>query len=281
MAKIEIVLDRTGASYSAGETITGKAFLTLDKQVKCRSIKARLMGKEWTMFTRGRKHRVPYHGENKFFEKEVVLKEGGEIQPGTSEFPLTFTLPPQLPPSYNGVSAHIDYTLAVWADLPLWFDIQKEAAIWVEGGQPQANSTPLVISPQQGNARKPSFLINLRASRFHTGLSIEGTITAFNLQDSSVKRAVIRLLAVEDAAASNIVGTVHNRTIVRTSEITVPISEIAHGSTAAFYVPIPADSPPSFASKLSSIEWVLEASLDIPLWFDVKAKGTVTVLNRP
>jgi len=283
MAKIELILDRADARYTPGETISGKATLTLDKQVKYRKITASLHGAESTQITTGTgKNRHTVTEENKLVTQELILKEEsgkkeGVMSAGVFEFPFSFVLPENLPSSYLGNSVLICYELKAWVDVPMWFDLKCRKEIVVMKRSEGQTSSGISVSSETLNTQKPSFSIILNQSVFQAGQSLQGKITVFNPQNSSITKATIKISAAEHAKAQHSTAVAH----ICAAECNIPATELVYGLPKEFFIQIPPNAPATYASKLSGIEWTIEANLDLPWKFDVSAQSAITILKNP
>lgn len=275
MAKMEISLGRADARYWAGEKISGKAALTLEKAVKYRKIAAVLEGIEMTEIGAGKNRSTE---ENALLEDTIVLNAGSPdsvLNPGVHELPFAFTLPYALPPTYAGNNANIFYGIRSYVDMPLRLDIKSEKGIVVLQREQTGGGGQLSFASETLNTQKPGFTVSAGKSVFHAGETLTGKITLFNPRGSTVRRAMVKACALEHAKAQW--ASAKQEVFKAEAEI----SGLTNGVPREFSLQIPPDAPPSFTSKLSGVSWQLEAWLDLPLGFDVKAKQGMTVLQAP
>lgn len=149
---LSIFFDRPLATYFAGETVSGRAVVKLDKSKKLRAIVITFKGQanvRWTeRETRSRpSHRhghrrthtdsrsVSYTSSETYFETTHIFVGGKEgdvvINPGEYVYNFHYALPPTLPSSFEGTFGHIRYTVKAMMQRPWKFDHGAKAAFTV------------------------------------------------------------------------------------------------------------------------------------------------------
>ncbi|RZF46314.1 hypothetical protein LSTR_LSTR010169 [Laodelphax striatellus] len=143
MKEFVIEFDSPTNAYYAGQNVTGKLRLNLDKPKKVRSIQIKFLGKgevKWTVQEdvrqndgNTRSENVVYSGDEEYYTFKYNLAGGGnselEIAAGEHVYPFSATLPPLLPSSFDGEHGHVRYTVTATLDRP-WKVDQHATAIF-------------------------------------------------------------------------------------------------------------------------------------------------------
>ncbi|XP_015111876.1 arrestin domain-containing protein 17 [Diachasma alloeum] len=106
------------AAYAPGETIIGEVFVDLNEAKSCRGIYLRFKGKakvKWTESGGSRRTRRTCSAEENYFGTEVYVvgRPDGEIElvAGQHVFPFTFTLPMNIPNSFEHKYGEVVYNI--------------------------------------------------------------------------------------------------------------------------------------------------------------------------
>ncbi|XP_065942642.1 arrestin domain-containing protein 17 isoform X5 [Magallana gigas] len=124
--------------YFAGQTINGRLVVELDAEMKMREIRLKFKGLAYVHWTEQQtistgkttitttRH---YSATENYFEKTVPVYGKGlgtgddnQLPPGQHVYPFTFTLPPNLPSSFEGGTGYVRYTIKGTIDKPWKFD---------------------------------------------------------------------------------------------------------------------------------------------------------------
>jgi len=139
-----IKYDNNTDVYMAGQNVYGRVFVVLNEPMKMRGLRVKLDGRAHTEWreSRTRSHTdssghtqtetyyVTYTGNECYIGLVITLwgkPEGASgddptMQPGSYEFPFSFTLPLQCPSSFEGQYGHIRYICKAVIDRPWRFD---------------------------------------------------------------------------------------------------------------------------------------------------------------
>ena len=101
-----IQFDRPNRCYEAGELVTGWVTVVLTEEKKVKKVKMKLKGRCEVRYTElqnddGQMEVVKRKSKKKYFEYELKLFKGAFIPSGKSFLPFTFTLPADIPCSYE------------------------------------------------------------------------------------------------------------------------------------------------------------------------------------
>ena len=112
---IKLILDNTG--YSRGSTVQGRLMVNVDKPKKYHSIVVRLWGGAKVLWTEihGRKV-VKYKNLETYISVYTTVWElenspTGDLSVGEHYFPFSFQLPPNAPPSFEGLHGDVRYEI--------------------------------------------------------------------------------------------------------------------------------------------------------------------------
>ncbi|XP_056022792.1 arrestin domain-containing protein 3-like [Ostrea edulis] len=134
LRSFQINLDNAQGIFWSGQTVSGRATVDLESEMKMREIRLAFEGKayvHWSERHGSGKHRrtVHYRATEYYFNNVVIVfgkgLGGGDEQilhPGQHAFPFSFVLPPSLPSSFEGGIGHVRYTIKGTIDRPWRFD---------------------------------------------------------------------------------------------------------------------------------------------------------------
>ncbi|KAL4228037.1 hypothetical protein ACF0H5_013475 [Mactra antiquata] len=135
ISKFEIKLDKPSEVYSEGQTVEGSVEVELTDTMKMRGIKLEFSGGASVHWTEthstgsGKDRRTEtrhYSSSETYFNFEYILfgpASGSTTLPaGNHTYPFSYTLPPNLPSSYESDIGHVRYQLKARIDKPWKFD---------------------------------------------------------------------------------------------------------------------------------------------------------------
>ena len=110
LAIFTIKFDRPNRCYEAGELVTGWVTVVLTEEKKVKKVKMKLKGRCEVRYTEmqndeGQMENVRRKSKQKYFEYKLKLFTGDFLPSGESIFPFTFTLPTDIPCSYEGCNS--------------------------------------------------------------------------------------------------------------------------------------------------------------------------------
>ncbi|XP_059470737.1 arrestin domain-containing protein 17-like [Neocloeon triangulifer] len=151
LEKFQIFFDLNPAVFYSGRIVTGRIVVVTSTPKKLRGIYVKIKGEShvrWT--TRQNKHtRVHQAFENYFNNKFAVFgRADGEetLEPGEYSFPFYYTLPKNLPSSFEGDFGFIRYTLKAVMERPWKFD-HKAKVLFTVICPLDLNSFPHLLNP--------------------------------------------------------------------------------------------------------------------------------------
>ncbi|XP_062620948.1 arrestin domain-containing protein 3-like [Saccostrea cucullata] len=130
----QIGLDNLQGLFWAGQTVSGRAVVDLESEMKMREIRLTFEGKANVRWSESRgsgknRHTVTYRASECYFNTELAVfgkgLSGGDeytLPPGQHAFPFSFVLPPNLPSSFEGNHGYVRYIVKGTIDRPWRFD---------------------------------------------------------------------------------------------------------------------------------------------------------------
>lgn len=142
-----IQFDKPEAIFLPGENVIGTVILDLDKVKHCRDLRIAFKGEAYVHWTesssttdsmgRDTTETTHYSQRERYFDFQQPLihrpsdVEGLDLPVGRSEYHFTFTLPTNIPCSFEHSVGHIRYTAKAIVDIPWRFDWCAKAAFTV------------------------------------------------------------------------------------------------------------------------------------------------------
>ncbi|CAH0380473.1 unnamed protein product [Bemisia tabaci] len=144
LESFKVVFDSPTSAYYAGQAVSGKIVLSLNKSKKVRALKVSFIGKAETRFQHEKTETQPngesrnfmddVTGEEMFFEYHYNILGGSgevEISSGEHTYPFNASLPTTAPSSFEGENGFIRYKVRATLDRPWKFDEHAEGSFGV------------------------------------------------------------------------------------------------------------------------------------------------------
>lgn len=282
----QIAYDFEKEIYFPGQIVKGIVNLIIDKPIKARAVHLDIIGFEETKVVVGSgKYKHAYLEKNYILKEKVYLyppEMGGEHELGPGNYPhkIEFKIPNSAPPSYEGEYVKIKYWLETKVDVILRRDIEKTMPFYVYTNRKDLESFAHPASFQSENYvnlddDKPGFNVELSTLVFKAGKSVKGTIALCNMRACKIRKIKLRLIGIERLRAKGHMGDID----VRSFETELSSDEFIEEKPLEFNIPIPKRTPVSYIGTNSVLGYFLEAQLDLPLKFDVKARYPVEIVR--
>lgn len=112
-----IMFEKPLPTYFPGENVNGHLVVNLSSGMKMVRIKVCFLGKgavQWTEVGRGRENatEITYSDHEPYFNSEINVYNGPNLPTGVRNFPFNFTLPYNIPSSFERKDGHVRY----WVD---------------------------------------------------------------------------------------------------------------------------------------------------------------------
>jgi len=129
--KIDIVFTDPGATFKAGEQVSGKVQMELVMELKLKGIKLVLLGvarvhwDEKRAYTKGSSAKLSHRNMDSYLEETyTIMSKGDTLQPGRYVWPFNFRLPLYLPSTYDGQWGRVHYAAKLVLERPWKGDIE-------------------------------------------------------------------------------------------------------------------------------------------------------------
>ncbi|XP_029175799.1 arrestin domain-containing protein 17-like [Nylanderia fulva] len=262
-----IEFDRPGATFAPGEIVTGNVIVDLAREKSIRALKLSIKGEanvSWerrrsTKDSQGHNHTHVDHfrANEQYFHLTYYLfgstTGNGEIRmpEGFHKYPFNFTLPYNIPCSFEHKHGHIRYTTKAVIDRPWRFDHECKIAFTV------VSSYDLNMFSQQclgvDDEAAESFCcfccfnmgsmktrIRIPVTGFVPGQSIETTINLENTSRVNVNRICVKLeRSLEFHARSPYNTTKTDKAVIKTEKTAGPFGQISEIVSRLQIPPIP------------------------------------------
>lgn len=193
----------------------------------------------------------------------TLLNIGGQlsakraIPAGRTELAFRFDLPPDLPPSYRGVSINARYNATVHASIPWWPDAKSSFELCVttphQPSRPSENE-PLRFSsdPSGPHAEEPHVEGSLATAAVTVGHVVRGALALSNVKYNTYSSVEIGLVAVEEILHKDrVTGQREAQKFGRVMEI----GDLEEGASMPFSFKVPDSMAPSYESRLWRLRW--------------------------
>ncbi|MEZ4221690.1 MAG: hypothetical protein R3B13_12235 [Polyangiaceae bacterium] len=236
---------RPGDSFIAEVVVNARRPVPVDR------LSARLIGEERVTIGSGKNSRT---ARKRWLSLEAQLS-GKSRMVGERRYRARFDVPADVPPSYKGCQASIEYWIELHADIPWWPDARASFVIPVVHPAGQVVSQPLVFSsrPSGPKGKEPHIEASIDDAYLSPGGVIEGRVALSNVDSNRYYGIQVHLRGKQTAKIRR------SRSSSWCFEYTlnVPLARAVEGEPIPFRMRIPA-VPPSQQSTHFSLEWVLE-----------------------
>ncbi len=186
---------------------------------------------------------------------------GRPLTPGLHAYRAQFKLPVELPPQYWGRYGSIDYVLEVRAHIPWWLDCIGRYSVPVQQLPMNAPPKAGVFVSEYGGPKsgEPYAELSLASTTAEPGGELQGTVAFTN---GGRERAVrVALVAFERLFAD--AGFFQGGSIRETLEVRRWTHLLSNGPPEEgrglpFRFAVAPDTVPTFAGKISALEWGIE-----------------------
>jgi hypothetical protein len=122
----------TKGLYYPGDAVQGELAVQSDKEFKYNAIHVTFTGREHTrIVVSSGKSTVTYTDERMYFSNRQDMAREGVIPEGETRFPFSFMLPNEVPCSYSGRCAWIQYALKGVVEISRALDLKQEISLIV------------------------------------------------------------------------------------------------------------------------------------------------------
>ena len=247
--------------------------LSLDGEQHPRQITLRAIGTEFTNWGAEPAYIARTHVLDQTLELWKPAREGDALPAGAHAFPFAVELPPDLPPTFEGMLTEIGYGLRAKVDLPRHIDLHAEAGFIVLAIVQSPEDTPVAVDASDESGR--AIALELPRSAYRLGDAVSGTVRVVRTGEGQARRLTMELLSKERGSAQG-VWTEH---VEREADVRIELTHATEGATYLFTFTIPDSAVPSFSGTHSSLAWHVSARLNVARAQDLVAETEIAVVE--
>jgi hypothetical protein len=183
----------------------------------------------------------------------------GTLPEGVSEMRCAFDLPPELPPSYDGHRAHIDYNITVEVSVPWWRDARACFELPVAHPPRKARGRGRSLhstAPDGPTSDEPHVEFSLNETHLLPGDTLRGELALGNVGYNRYRRARLALVGSERLGQGGAWSAAWRY------QIELDVSKAAEGEPVAFAMKLPDALAPTFETQLLALEWRFEVEIE-------------------
>ncbi|XP_011267384.3 arrestin domain-containing protein 17 isoform X1 [Camponotus floridanus] len=251
-----IEFDRSGATYAPGEQVTGNVIIDLAREKSIRALKLSIKGEANVNWERTRT-RKDSHGRNQtevdhfrasehyfnltyyLFGNTTGSSSDGEVRmpAGFHKYPFTFSLPSNIPCSFEHVNGHIRYTTKAVIDRPWRFNHECKIAFTVVSSYDLNNHSQQCLGIDDETSDSFCYFccvnmgsiktrIKIPTTGFVPGQSIETMINLNNTSSVNVTKICVKLeRSLEFHAKTPYNSTKTDKAVIKAGHNTGPFSQ--------------------------------------------------------
>jgi hypothetical protein len=262
----------------AGDRVVAEVILEAKRAVPIRFVHCTLEGLQRSSWGGGNQQRT-YKAPIIALRAEPCGER--ELPKGTSRFRCSFDLSDDIPPTYNGSRATIEYIVQVHVSVPWWPDARDRFVLLVRP-EPQktrgAGRSLHSTQPEGPAGDEPHIEFSLNETRLLPGDTVRGELALANVGYNRYRTARLSLVGKETIATGSgrAVGTL---TPWRYA-IEVDVQKAAEGEPIPFAMKLPEDVMPTFSAVVTKLAWHFEIEVKIAWGKTLTAQVPVRLLPR-
>ncbi|MEZ4382949.1 MAG: hypothetical protein R3A79_16605 [Nannocystaceae bacterium] len=267
-------------AVSPGTTVMVRVILRCGEAVPVNAIDVELRG-SFVWFVRSQYGSSP--SDETFLRQRARVAESGELDAGDHSYSARFTLPTDLPATYDGQELRIKYAVHVHVDIPWWPDARAAFVVRVmppPAAAPADSARVFASAPGGASGGKPYFEVSLGGTDVEAGESIHGAVALANASANDYRALEMILLAVETIRRP--LGRYTHHRKVRSW--TMSIADVGDEAPQRFTIALPEEIVPGFELNACSLRWFLEVrarvawTRDPQLYIPLTVRGSRQVL---
>lgn len=262
----------------AGQECKVEVLLDAKRAVGVDSVAIELEGEERVVVGSG-KHAVAYR--RPLLRQGATLCSAREIAKGRTTFPCVFRLPQDLPASYAGKTARVEYTMAVHAAIPWWPDAKQQFVLAVEDKPASAPD----LGPELHTTRasgpvgaEPHLEFSVSSTLLSPGDTLRGEVALFNVAHNHYKALVLSLVAYETRRSDD--GSPRGTVEAVRYSIELRAGANGEGEAIPFAMALPDRLHPTTQSQLFDLGWAFEMEAQLGWGRKLARSVAVRVLPR-
>jgi hypothetical protein len=271
---LHIELENSEGVYRSGAAVRGRLALTLASEQHPRRISLHAIGTEFTHWGAQPAYIARTHPLDRIVDLWRPAREGESLPAGAHTYPFEIALPPNLPPSFDGVLTEIGYGLKAKVDLPFHVDLRAEIGLIVLAQVPAIAEPTAPVTAHDESGRQIG--LELPRSVYRLGETIRGSVRIARPGAGRSRRLVIELLSRERGSAQGIWA----EDVEREADSRVELEHVAEDSSYPFAFKVPDSAAPTFQGEHSELNWHVRARLDVARSHDLIAEVKVTIVEQ-
>jgi len=271
---LHIELENAEAVYRSGAALRGQVVMNLAGEQHPRRISLHAIGTEFTNWGVQPAYIARTHPLDQTIDLWKPAREGESLPTGTHTYPFEIILPPNLPPSFNGVLTEIGYGLKAKVDLPMHIDMHAEAGFVVLAPVPALAEPPTPVTAHDESGRQ--IALELPRSVYRLGETIGGSMRIARPGAGRSRRLTVELISRERGSAQSIWA----EDVEREADARVELEHVAEESTYPFTFKVPESAVPTFRGGHSELTWHVRARIDVARSQDLTAEIEVTIIEQ-
>jgi len=193
---------------------------------------------------------------------------------GEHRFASRFDLPAELPPTYRGGVAWVDYTLSVHASIPWWPDRRQSFGVPMAPAARDGGPTPQIfVSSLEGPRGTTPFLeLALESTTLEIGGVLEGAVSISNTQHVSIRALDLALVAEEASSQSSFTYDAPRH------RWRIHDGQPSEGQSVPFRIALPRNLQVGFAIPIFEVRWALDVVAEVVWGRDATLRAPVTLV---
>lgn len=261
-----------------GDTVIAEVLLDAEREVPVEFVRCTLEGwqrSSWGSGNTASTYRLPVLGLRAEPSGPQSLPEG------RTRLRCSFKLPPDIPPSYGGSSASVEYNLEIHAAVPWWPDARERFVLVVHERPAKARGVGRSLHstrPEGPAGDEPHIEFSLDETHILPGDTVRGELALANVEHNRYRTARLSLVGRETVATA--AGSVLGSSTPWCYAIEIDVQNAQEGDPIPFAMKLPVDLTPTFKAKLVQLSWRFEIDVKIAWGKALAAQVPVVVLPR-
>lgn len=270
---LRIELDNADAVYRPGDAVRGQVVLASEGELHPRGVSLHAIGTEFTNWGTQPAYIARTHSLDQHVELWTPAREGEPLAAGTYTFPFAIDLPPDAPPSFDGLLTEIGYGLRAKVDLPRHIDLHAETGFIVLAAAPVGEDKAIQVEAHDESGRR--IQLSLPRSVVRLGDTLEGVLRITRPGEGRSQRVIVELLSRERGSAQG----VWTEYVDREADLRIELEHVQADSSYPFAFKVPDSAAPTFSGAHSELSWHVGARLVVAHAPDVVIGATLTVVE--
>lgn len=261
----------------AGDAVEARVLLDARREVPVTAVAVRLDGIQRVSVGAGDSSRSD---STSLLALSGLLSGATTLRGGVTELRCRFDLPRDLPPSYTGRGASVDYEVTVHVEIPWWRDAHEVFQLHVlprESGERPGRPRLFSSAPDGPSAREPHVEGSLAGDVFAPGDVVSGAVALGNVAYNAYRGVTVALLGWQTVRLGRTVEEVE----AGRYETVLRIDPPRDGEPVPFAFRVPARITPTFATPACRLDWHVEITAQLGWKKDLRLRVPATIVAPP